>query len=316
MEKLICNKVVVCKKVSLVFTFYLLSQLSFAGGAWTQGKGKAYFKLSEFWILFDEHFTASGEIDPNTTTGIFNTYLYGEYGLTDKLTLTTNAALFTNNFMRARRSSTGTLLTERDGIKALGDIDFGVKYQLSSSDSPIAIAASLNLGLPTGRINAGRDNNLQTGDGEFNQQIQLDIGKGFQGKSNAHYVNAYVAFNNRTSTGDSFAQRIGRGLDLGREDIFSDEFRFGMEYGIGMMERKLWVIARFYLLESLRNGDDFEQSTNIFANNTEYTGTSLEVSYYILEKLGIAANVGGAFRGEIIAASPSFDLGVFLDLSK
>jgi len=316
MGKLKWSNVHSCKKISLVFAFYLLSNIAHAGGAWTQGKGKAYFKLSEFWILFDEHFTGSGAIDANTTTGIFNTYLYGEYGLTDKLTLTTNAALFTSNFMRARRSSTGTLLTQRDGINALGDIDLGVKYKLTSSTSPVAIAATLNVGLPTGRINAGRDNNLQTGDGEFNQQLQLDVGKGFQGKTNAHYVNAYVAYNNRTGTEDTFAERIGRGVNLAREDVFSDEFRFGMEYGIGMMERKLWVILRFYMLESLRNGDNFEQTTNIFANNTEYTGTSLEVSYYILEKLGVAANVGGAFRGEIIAASPSFDLGVFLDLSK
>jgi len=300
----------------ILVSVFLSQNTSFAGGPWTQNKGKAYFKLSEFWIVFDEHFTASGDIDDNTTTGIFNTYLYGEYGLTDRLTIMTNSALFTRSFINDRRSTTGTLLSEGDAINAIGDIDMGLKYQLTSKSSPIVVAASVVFGLPTGRIGAGKDNNLQTGDGEFNQIFRIDAGKGFKTKNNPSYISGYLAFNNRTSSGENFTQRLGRGFNLGLEDSFSDEVRFGLEYGIGLADERFWLIARFYSLESLKNGKGIEGNTNIFANNTEYTGLSLEANYYINDKIGVSASSGGAFRGETIAASPSFNVGVFLDLSK
>ena len=49
-----------------------------AGGPWPQKKGKGFFKLSEWWVVFDQHFNAEGELEPNIKEGVFNTSIYGE----------------------------------------------------------------------------------------------------------------------------------------------------------------------------------------------------------------------------------------------
>ena len=87
------------KQIYIFFALLIFTSTQvFAGGPWPQKKGKGYFKLSEWWTVFDQHYTDRGLIDPNLTTGIFNTNLYAEYGLSDRLTLVTNAALFSRSY--------------------------------------------------------------------------------------------------------------------------------------------------------------------------------------------------------------------------
>ena len=95
------------KKLSItIFLFFLIFSTAFAGGPWPQKKGNGFYKLSEWWTVFDQHFTDVGEVDPNITTGVFNTTLYAEYGFTDRLTGLVNATLFSRNFMNNVRSAT------------------------------------------------------------------------------------------------------------------------------------------------------------------------------------------------------------------
>ena len=73
-------------KPSILILPLLLISLNalYAGGPWPQPKSHGFFKLSEWWIIADRHFTDAGEIDPNLTNGVFTTSLYAEYGLTDR----------------------------------------------------------------------------------------------------------------------------------------------------------------------------------------------------------------------------------------
>jgi hypothetical protein len=162
------------------------------------------------------------------------------------------------------------------------------------------MALSVVFGLPLGKSVAGTGMNLQTGDGEFNQIVQFDIGKGFRAfKSRQAYYALYGGFNNRSKG-------------------FSEEIRFGAEFGMEFFNQKLWVIARVGGVESLKNGATAETvtSTSIFANNSEYVSYSVELNQYVTKKLGLSVGYTSAVRGEIIAAAPSFSVGVFLDLSK
>lgn len=59
---------------------------SLAGGGWTKQKGHGFAKIGQWWVLADQHFVRDGKIDPNVTIGLYNTSLYGEYGITDRLT--------------------------------------------------------------------------------------------------------------------------------------------------------------------------------------------------------------------------------------
>ncbi|MFK7806307.1 MAG: hypothetical protein AB8F74_00770 [Saprospiraceae bacterium] len=288
-------------KIIFILAAFLFSNNAFAGGPWPQKKGNGYFKVSEWWTVFDQHFTDQGKIDPNVTTGIFNTSLYAEYGLTSRLTGVVYFPFLSRNYMNDRISATtGETLTKGEAINTIGDTDVSLKYGLSKPGSKIPLAATLTFGIPLGKTSGGAEGNLQTGDGEFNQLLQVDAGTSFPiGKSINGYASAYVGVNNRTNG-------------------FSDEFRYGLEFGAGFWKNKLWIISRLTAVESFKNGDTAESitSTSIFANNTEFTSFGLEVAYYVTERVGLSAGFAGAFRGEVVAASPSYSVGVFYDLKR
>ena len=264
-------------------------------------KGKSYFKLSEWWLIFDEHYTSAGLKDPNVTTGIYNTFLYGEYGITNRFAGIVSSALFSRNYMNNLVSgTTGEVIVAGEAVNYLGDTDVGLKYQLSKKGAKVPMALSVVLGLPLGKSVAGAGMNLQTGDGEFNQIVQFDIGKGFRAfKKRQAYYALYGGFNHRLNG-------------------FSEEIRFGAELGIELFNQKTWVIARVNGIESLKNGATAETvtSTSIFANNSEYVSYSVEWNQYITKKVGFSLGFTNVIRGEIIAAAPSYSVGVFLDLSK
>ncbi len=268
-----------------------------AGGPWAKGKGKTYIKLSEWWTVFDTHYNDIGLLDPNVTTGIYNTSLYAELGLSNKFTATFNGALFSRNFMNNIRSgTTNDILIQGEALNSLGDIDIGLKYTFNQ-EARIPVALSVVLGLPTGIAGGGTQGNLQTGDGEFNQIVQLDFGSGFKvGNSDAYFA-GYVGINNRTQG-------------------FSEEFRYGLEYGVGLANSKLWLTGKLTAVESFKNGDTGSSvtSTSIFANNSEFLALGLEANYYVTKTVGISAGFASAVRGEIIAAAPSYSVGVFLDI--
>lgn len=291
------------KYIILIACSLLVLSSAKAGGPWPQPKGKAYIKISEWWIISKQHFTGTGKIDPNVTSGIFNTALYAEYGFTNRLTGIVYAPLFSRNYVNNVRSATTQQIIESgEAVNGFGDMDLGIKYGLTKPGAKVPISATLFLGIPTGKSAAGTGGRLQTGDGEFNQMIQIDAGTGFplgKKKKVNSYVSGYIGFNHRTKQ-------------------FSEEFRYGLEYGVGFMNNKLWLAAKLNAIESFKNGATAEDttSTSLFANNTEYVSYSLEAAYYITKKLGVSVGYASAFRGEIIAAAPSYSVGVFLDLSK
>ncbi len=285
--------------VSFAASLLLLPNLAHAGGPWPQPRGDAYLKLSGWWLRYDEHYTSSGGTDPNVTTGNYNAFLYAEYGLTDRLTGVVNGAVFARTVQNDIASGTSReLITPGGALNGVGDIDVALKYGLTEPGSNVPVAATLLFGLPTGNSAGGADGRLQLGDGEFNQMLRLDAGRGIRfGESTTGYVSGYGGFNNRT-----------RG--------FSDEVRLGLEAGAGLLEERLWLIARVDAVESLKNGEPsaLTSRTGIFANNTEFVSIGLEANVYLNDRLGLSVGAATAVRGEIIAAGNTFSAGVFLDL--
>lgn len=289
------------KKILLGLIFILISSSLRAGGPWPQKKGQVYFKLSEWWLRFDEHYTDQGLKDPNITTGLYNTTIYAEYGITNRLTGILYSPILSRNLMNNLVSSTnGALLVPGEAINRIGDTDIGLKYAISKGEDFLPISASLILGLPTGVASAGEEGNLQTGDGEFNQMLQVDMGGGFNINENmSAYSSAFAGLNNRSNG-------------------FSDEFRYGVEAGISLQSNKLWVIGRLNGVESFYNGETAETltSTSIFANNSEYLSLGVEVAYYVSKRVGFSVSFASAVSGKIIAAAPSYSVGIFYDMSK
>ncbi|MCB0519045.1 MAG: hypothetical protein H6577_04935 [Lewinellaceae bacterium] len=283
-----------------VFTLLLVYNAAFAGGGWPQPKGWGFFKLSQWWVVSDQHFTDSGRIDPNTTMGIFNSSLYAEYGFTNRFSGILYFPFFSRAYMNNTISgTTGETLIPGEAINSIGDTDLGIKYGITLN-KPLALAATLTFGLPLGKDNGGSAGSLQTGDGEFNQMLQLDAGTGFKLGNVNLYSNLYAGFNNRTNG-------------------FSDEFRFGFEVGATFLKNRITAIARIQGIQSFKNGDlpsERSNSTSIFANNTEYLSFAPEIAYNITEKWGVSAGVGTVFYGRIIFASPAYSVGVYYKLTK
>jgi protein XagA len=279
----------------IVLTFLIFSTTLSA--QWSKGKGKGYYKLSTWSLLADKHYTDTGEIDPNPTRGTLNISFYGEYGLTNKIDLITYIPFFTRNFQNNSVSATrGSIITEGATLDAFGDLDIGVRYGIIKNNS-LALSASLKLGLPTGETSGGTElAMLQSGDGEFNQLLQIDLGVPFNLATFPAYGKTFVGYNSRSQG-------------------FSDEVHLGGEIGIKFFN-KVWLTGRLNLLKSTKNGtlDAAAANGSIFANNIEYTNLGFGIAYYITKKLGVSYDYGSAIDGRIIAAAPSHSVGLFLDI--
>ncbi len=278
--------------ISILLITLLISQSVYAGGGWPQKKGHGFFKVGFWWLRSNRYFAPSGDILDIATAGVYNTSIYAEYGLTDRLTATVYFPFFSRTTLNEQVSgATGEILQAGDAVNSLGDTDISIKYGLLTN-TPIVVSASLTLGLPLGNDAGGETQVLQTGDGEFNQMLSIEASRSFS--SIGAYATALIGFNNRTNN-------------------FSDEIRYGLEAGITF--NKFTFIGRLYGIKSLENGSSLEAPSNgIFSNNIEYTSFTPEIVYTIKDKYGVTASVGTAFAGKRVLANPSYSVGVFLKL--
>ena len=265
-----------------------------AGGGWPQPKGKGYFKLSEWWLVSDSHFTDQARTDPNVTTGIFNTSIYAEYGITDRLTAVLYFPFFSRNYQNNIISgTTEEIITPGEAINGIGDTDISLKYGLTKPGKGISVAATVTFGLPFGNDSGGSQKQLQIGDGEFNQILTVDVGTSWQNNNTPLYANFSLGFNNRTNS-------------------FSDEIRYTAELGAQILNKKLWVIGRVNAIESLKNGDTaVSNATSVFANNSEFVTVGGELAYNIGKNWGLSVGFASPIRGEIIFDAPSYSAGFY-----
>lgn len=282
----------------IILFFILTTQfLTTINAQWVKDKGKGYYKLSAWSLVSDQHYTDTGNIDPNATRGYFNLNFYGEYGITDNLDIIVYVPFFSRTYQNEQLSgTTGNVLQVGESLNSIGDTDISVRYGLLNTGK-FALSTSLKLGLPIGNDSGGSDGSFQTGDGEFNQLLQLDFGLPFKFISIPGFAKTYLGYNNRTMN-------------------FSDELHFGAEAGLNFYRNKIWLIGRLNIVESLQNGSLSAQTNqgSIFANNVEYTGIGVEAAYYLTQTLGVSVAYGGALSGRIIYANPTYSAGIFLDI--
>ncbi len=282
------------QRIFLILLLQVFTIGAFAEDGWPKPKNGGYFKLGQWWLIGTEHFTDQGLIDPNVTNGIYFTNVYGEYGVTDRLTAVVYFPFFARTlFNNTVSGTTGEILEAGEAVNSIGDIDLGIRYGLVQKGS-FALSAGLTLGIPSGRTGGGSDGALQTGDGEFNQLVTLEAGQGLSfGKVNG-FTKAHIGFNNRTQG-------------------FSDEFRFGIEAGATIFNEKVTLIARLFGIESFQNGVLPSQSTgtSIFANNTEHLTFGPEVAYHFNKNFGLSAGLAKPLSGRLIYSNTAYNVGVF-----
>ena len=264
----------------VLITFTLFFTRAHSGG-WPQEKGKAFVKVNQYAIFASWYFFDTGEIDVIPRSNYFSSSLYGEYGITSKLT----AVVYLPFFVRNTVATAGS-------INSLGDTDIALKYNIFSAGGWTSMAG-VTLGIPLGKRAGGVSGLAQTGDGEFNQMISFELSRSLGNKGNG-YMSILAAYNHRTND-------------------FSDEFRYGGEYGQKI--KKLWIILRAYGVASFKNKPDlFAYAYSVHNNYMEYLSISPEIVYEINEKAGITAGAGFAAYGKRLLASPSWSLGAYMKL--
>lgn len=281
-------------KKFLFFCVLVMVSTAVVGGPWPKNKGAGYFKLSEWWVIADQHYTDVGEIDPNITNGIFNTSIYGEYGFTDNLTIQLYFPFFSRAYFNNTVSgTTDKILFPGEAINSIGDAEVGITYGLWQA-SGTSVSVTGIIGLPLGNQDGGSQGNLQTGDGELNQIVKLEIGKSFGLGSGNGWLAAYMGYNNRTNG-------------------YSDEWLSGFQLGLNILEGKLTPSFRIESRQSRFNGDPnlALNFTSVFSNNTEYVSITPELGYNINEKWGLSVASGFVFSGKVIFARPSYSIGVY-----
>ncbi|MEM7104783.1 MAG: hypothetical protein AAF502_16720 [Bacteroidota bacterium] len=285
------------KNIIIIFSLLVLPGLAIAQSPWTQKKGGGFYKLSQWWVISDGHFTDTGQIDPNVTSGVFNTSFYGQYGITDRVTAVLYFPFFSRAYFNNTISgTTGEVITPGESVNSIGDTDIGITYAILKNKG-IKLSSTLLLGLPIGKSAGGESGILQTGDGEFNQLLRVDVGGGLSVKKVNLYSAAYFGFNNRTNG-------------------FSDELRYGFEVGGIFFKEKFVATLRLSGISSLENGSaaDPANGTSLFANNSEHFSWSPELAYNFTDKFGVSASFGKAFSGKLIFANPAYSFGVYLKM--
>lgn len=281
----------ILRHTSIAFLLLLLgTSLTQAQGAWPKEKGKGFFKLGQMFLVSNRFYTPEGSITDIKTTGVFISSVYAEFGITNKLTAFTYVPFFFRNTINKQTFSISPNVVPAEESNSFGDFNIGLQYGIFSK-GPLTVSSSITLGIPSGETAGGKSQVLQSGDGEFNQLLKLHAGYSFYPAP--FYASTYVGVNNRTRD-------------------FSDEFHYGLE--IGASFRSLFVALKLAAVESFQNGEAATSQTGIFSNNTEFISFGPEISYSIGKGFGISGAVFGAFKGQNILASPSYNIGLVYEI--
>ncbi len=275
------------KRTILFLYIMLLSGVSLAQSPWNKKKGEGFVKLAETIIVSDQFYGPDGKIQPITTTGVYISSIYGEYGLSDKITAFIYFPFFFRNTLNEQQLANSGATIPGDESNSIGDTNIGISYGLKQ-DGPIVMSASLMLGLPVGETAGGNTQLLQSGDGEFNQLLKVNIGYSFY--PTPVYLIGGAGFNNRTNN-------------------FSDELHLNGEVGL-TIKSSINIAFKIYSLSSLDNGDAAADQTGIFSNNTEYFAYGPELSYTHHETFGVSITYQSALSGQNILANPSYSFGI------
>lgn len=262
---------------------------SATGQGWVQPQGGHYVKAGLQIMQATAYFERGGnEIDiPTLSDYVFN--LYGEYGVTDRLTAIAYLPIVERiTLARQVGGSTGFEFFPGDSVTGPADLEIGARYGIITERAAV-LSAGFTLGFPTG--DDEQENGLVTGDGEFNQIAY--IGAGYSFWPLPLYATGSIGYNARY-----------RG--------YSDEILYRAELGGTWMDR-VTTLVRAHGLLSRHDGDPaFAGGTaGLNANDQEFFVLGGEIGIGLRTGVGLALGVEKALSGERTLSAARWSIGFY-----
>jgi hypothetical protein len=258
-------------------------------GAWTQEEGATYYRFGLRGLQADRFYDPGGNRVAIPTLTDVAWSVYGEHGLTGRLTFLAYAPIVERIALNEVVEQPGNMvLAEGDSTSGPADWNAGVRFLLARGRRAV-LSAGLVVGLPVGEDD--QESGLLTGDGEFNQIASLQAGRSFG--AGAFYVTGEIGFNNRN-----------RG--------YSDEVRYEAEAGWTLARKRLTLLVKWRRVESLENGDDAVTggTSGLHANNQEYTVIAPEAFWRIGDSWGLAFGYERLLDGRNVLDAPAYSIGL------
>lgn len=264
-----------------ILIIFLFTFVNFAGG-WTQKKGSGFYKLDFRYLPGKAVYNDDGE-KFNLTIKDISLGFYGEYGITNSLTLFANWLPFQKIDSTSNLNS--GLMNEISGVS---DGGVGLRYLLHNFGSSV-LSGVARLNIPIGETET--DGNLWLGTGEWNQTVGLEFGHSFYPIPIYTILNLYYR---------------------NKSEGFSDELIWGIEAGY-LFNKNLAVSGKFHGLNTLNNGDKNKfGGFAIYSNNQKYFAYGIQLIYKPNSGIGFTAGYESGGGGRNIISAPVISTGVFL----
>jgi hypothetical protein len=267
--------------LSLLIIF--LMQSTAIAGAWTQKKGRGYYKMDFRYLSGTNLYSPDGVKIPipkftDITIGIF-----GSYGITDEFTGFIGAALYKS----VKLDTTAAAFGSDTEVSGFGDIALGGKYRLAKFGKSV-VSGKLILVLPTGKSEP--DSGLWIGSNDFHQTLGIEYGYSLYPVP--AYFNFGVSYSNRTNG-------------------FSDQINYGIEAGYKFF-KNLSLILRFHGQVSFENGDEnIYGGFGTFSNNQQFIAYNAQLVYKFSNNFGIQGYYESGTNGKNIISAPVITVGLF-----
>lgn len=276
------------KLIVIWILVFMISDNSF-GQAWTRKKGGGYAQLGFSNISANSLYSNTGgidEIDLNREVTDHTLQLYGEYGLSDKLTLSTSIPLKIVETSDEVLDGAFPNLLESGSLTSLGNISVAAIYGLPQTKNWVA-TAKLRVDLNTADYDEATG--LRTGYDAWGFAPSLNGGYG----SKNFFATTEIGVNLRTN---SYSHQ------------FFANFQAGANYN-----QRIFLIAGLEFLQSFENGDFNDGNgfqTGLYVNDLEFTAFTIKLGGYPIKNLGIWLASGGGVDGNFVARGRALSISV------
>lgn len=249
--------------VAIMLTGLLVFSLPLLAGAWTQKHGDGFAKLTFSSLTSESGSQRSFRGLDYRNFSDQSLTLYGEYGVTDQLTLLVSLPFWRS--IAAEKTVHGE--THTVSRSSLSDADLGARLRLWQN-SQWVLSAALLAGLPV--ADDADDEGLVFGDGELNQAVFVSLG--YSAYPLPLYASMETGYNlRRGGYSDDFLLNTELGFTFRRWLIkFSGRAKFPLKNGDGQFKGGLW---------------------DLFADNQRYFAFGPEVTLNIGDNQGLSIGV-------------------------